>query len=95
MVDIQGLARTVDDAAANARAIAQLSQRVKLSVDEGYDVQAAAFALRLARGERQVGVKMGFTSRSKMVQMGISDMIWGRLSDAMLVEDGGEIDLAD
>lgn len=93
--DIAALAKTVDDAAVRARAIAQLSQRAKLSVDEGYEVQAAAFARRLARGERQVGVKMGFTSRSKMVQMGISDMIWGRLSDAMLVEDGGEIDLED
>ena len=32
---------------------------------------------------------MGFTSRAKMVQMGVHDMIWGRLTDAMIVEDGG------
>ncbi len=95
MADIAALARTVDDAAMKARAIAQLSSgKGRISVDEGYEIQAAAFARRLDRGERQVGVKMGFTSRSKMIQMGISDMIWGRLSDAMLVEDGGEIDLA-
>jgi 2-oxo-3-hexenedioate decarboxylase len=95
MANIAALAKTVDDAARNARAIAQLSQKTAITADEGYDVQAASFARRLARGERQVGVKMGFTSRAKMVQMGVSDMIWGRLSDAMLVEDGGEIDLAD
>jgi 2-oxo-3-hexenedioate decarboxylase len=32
---------------------------------------------------------MGLTSRAKMAQMGLSDMIWGRLTDRMIVEDGG------
>ena len=31
---------------------------------------------------------MGFTSRAKMVQMGIDDVIWGRLSSGMQVEEG-------
>jgi 2-oxo-3-hexenedioate decarboxylase len=92
MSDINALARTLDDAVAAARAIPQISDKETISVDDGYAVQAAAFARRLARGEKQVGVKMGFTSRAKMVQMGLNDMIWGRLSDAMVVEDGGTID---
>lgn len=45
----------------------------------------------VVRGERRVGTKMGFTSRAKMAQMGLSDIIRGRLTDAMLVEDGGAI----
>lgn len=93
MADISALARTVDDAAREGKAIAQISDKTPITLEEGYAVQAAAFSRRLARGERQIGVKMGFTSRAKMVQMGIDDMIWGRLSDRMLVEDGGEIDL--
>jgi 2-oxo-3-hexenedioate decarboxylase len=92
MSDINALARTLDDAIAGAKAIAQISEHDSISVDDGYAVQAAAFARRLTRGEKQVGVKMGFTSRAKMVQMGLNDMIWGRLSDAMVVEDGGAID---
>jgi 2-oxo-3-hexenedioate decarboxylase len=93
MADINALARTVDDAAHDAQAIPQISEKSAITLDEGYAIQAAAFARRLARGEKQVGVKMGFTSRAKMVQMGIGDMIWGRLSSGMLVEDGGVIDL--
>jgi 2-oxo-3-hexenedioate decarboxylase len=93
MADINALARTVDDAARDAKAIPQISEKTPITLDEGYAIQAAAFSRRLARGERQIGVKMGFTSHAKMVQMGISDMIWGRLSDQMLVEDGGRIDL--
>ena len=92
MTDVAALARIVDEAAHAARAIKQLSEREEISVADGYAIQAAAFGRRLARGERQVGVKMGFTSRAKMVQMGIDDMIWGRLSDAMLIEDGGVLD---
>ncbi|MEE8333686.1 MAG: fumarylacetoacetate hydrolase family protein [Alphaproteobacteria bacterium] len=95
MTDINALAKIVDDAARNAKSIRQLSEKHSFSVEESYAIQASAFQRRLARGERQTGVKMGFTSRAKMIQMGLSDMIWGRLSDGMLVEDGGAIDLKD
>ena len=77
-----------------AKAIAQLSASDTFSLDEAYQIQKKMIGLRLARGERRVGMKMGFTSRAKMVQMGVSDMIWGRLTDRMLVEDGGRIAIA-
>ncbi len=95
MPDIARLARTLDDAAANARATRQLSDKGTLTESEGYDVQAASIRRRVARGEKRVGVKMGFTSRAKMIQMGIDDMIWGRLTDRMVIEDGGTISMAD
>ncbi len=89
MVDIQALAARVDDAARTASAIAQLSQSTKFSLCDAYSIQKQSIVRRIARGERQVGIKMGFTSRAKMVQMGLTDMIWGRLTDGMLIEDGG------
>lgn len=93
--DLRQLAITVDDAARNARAVAQLTASVpNLSPADGYAIQALAFAHRLERGEKQVGVKMGLTSRAKMIQVNVSEVIWGRLSDAMRVEDGGTISLA-
>jgi 2-oxo-3-hexenedioate decarboxylase len=92
--DLDTLAKNVDDAARNAKAIAQISATQQLSLDDAYAVQKKMIALRISRGERRVGMKMGFTSRAKMVQMGVSDMIWGRLTDKMLVEDGGRISKA-
>lgn len=94
MADLPKLARRLDDAARNAKSVRQLSAGETLTLDEGYAIQSASIARRLARGERRVGLKMGFTSRAKMVQMGIHDMIWGRLTNGMVVEDGGRIDLA-
>lgn len=90
---LAGLARTLDAAAVGANGIAQISDSVGISLAEAYEVQRQAIALRIRRGERRIGLKMGFTSRAKMVQMGLADLIWGRLTDGMVVEEGGAIDL--
>jgi len=91
---IDKLAETLDDAARRARAVAQLGAEADLSVSDAYAVQAASIARRVARGERRTGMKMGFTSRAKMVQMGVHDMIWGRLTDAMALEDGAPVSMS-
>ena len=88
---IAALAQRLDEAAHRATATPQLEDPISLA--QAYDIQRQSIARRLARGERRVGIKMGFTSRAKMLQMGVSDLIWGRLTDAMLVEDGGSIQL--
>ncbi|MBL0422998.1 fumarylacetoacetate hydrolase family protein [Ramlibacter sp. AW1] len=94
MDHLQELARLLDDAARQATAVEQIDPEGKLSLEQAYAIQAESLALRGARGERRVGVKMGFTSRAKMAQMGLSDVIWGRLTDAMRVEEGGTVDAA-
>ncbi|MFN0302875.1 MAG: 2-keto-4-pentenoate hydratase [Burkholderiales bacterium] len=88
MSDLQGLAVTLDNAARNATAIAQLSHAEQFSMADAYEIQKRAIALRVARGAKRVGMKMGFTSRAKMIQMGLFDMIWGRLTADMVLEDG-------
>ncbi len=94
MIDIEKIADTVDAAARTATAIPQLSETIDMTVEEAYLVQAMALERRYSRGERQVGIKMGLTSRAKMQQVGVDELLWGRLTNAMLVEDGGEIELS-
>lgn len=89
------IATLLDDAACQARAIQQLSaQGYHLSLPQAYQVQSLSVGKRLARGEKQVGIKMGFTSRAKMLQMGVNEMIWGPLTDHMAIEDGGQTSFA-
>lgn len=88
------LAQRVDDAARNARAIAQFGEAEQLTTADAYAIQAASIARRLERGERRSGVKMGFTSRAKMVQMGVHDVIWGRLTEEMALEEGDAVPLS-
>ena len=92
MIDTSALAERLDQAAQSARATTQLS--ADITVEQAYEIQRLSIARRLSRGERRIGTKMGFTSRAKMVQMGVSDLIWGRLTDLMLQEEGGDVRIA-
>ncbi|MEZ4238998.1 MAG: fumarylacetoacetate hydrolase family protein [Myxococcota bacterium] len=92
--DLAAMAARLDDAAMAANAVAQLSAEAQITVPQAYEVQALNVGRRLSRGERLVGIKMGFTSRAKMIQMGLSDLIWGRLTSGMRLEDGGVVDFA-
>jgi 2-oxo-3-hexenedioate decarboxylase len=94
MSNIEQHAAHLDDAAHFAREVDQFDPQGKLSLEEAYAIQRASMQRRYARGERRVGVKMGFTSRAKMVQMGLSDVIWGRLTSAMQVEEGASTSFA-
>jgi len=85
-------AMVLDEATRDARSVAQIDPDQQLTLNDAYAIQKASIERRLARGERRVGVKMGFTSRAKMVQMGISDLIWGRLTSGMRIEEGAPVD---
>ena len=88
------LAKTLDQAALNATSIPQLSLEADLDLNQAYKIQALSIEERLSRGEKLVGYKLGFTSRAKMLQMGVDDLIWGRLTDTMIVENNASIDLS-
>ncbi|KUL45995.1 4-oxalocrotonate decarboxylase [Streptomyces sp. NRRL F-4489] len=92
--DILAAARALDQAALDGRPVPQLTDTAPLDVATAYAVQRALLERRLARGERPAGVKMGFTSAAKMRQMGVGDVIWGRLTDAMRIADGATLDLS-
>ena len=91
MSDLARIAEIADEAARTGTAIAQFSDSEKLTMEQAYAIQALSMQRRYARGERRVGIKMGFTSRAKQLQMGLDDLIWGRLTSAMQQEEGGTI----
>jgi 2-oxo-3-hexenedioate decarboxylase len=91
-IDLAHLAKMLDDASTSAKAVAQIVQPLTLA--DAYEIQKLNIDQRLQRGERLVGLKMGFTSKAKALQMSVADVICGRLTDAMSVPDGGMLNLA-
>jgi 2-oxo-3-hexenedioate decarboxylase len=82
-------AEILDTAALQARALPQLTPDAPdLTVSQAYLIQKQSVGRRLARGELRIGVKMGLTSRAKMQQVGVDQVAWGRLTDAMMIEEG-------
>ncbi|MFD7966381.1 2-keto-4-pentenoate hydratase [Streptomyces zaomyceticus] len=92
-MNVTALAEALDTAARDGRPLAGGGSGPK-DTGEAYAVQEALVARRLARGERLTGFKLGFTSVVKMRQMGVSDLIHGRLTDRMEIPDGGRFDIS-
>ena len=67
----------------------------RMTIDEAYRVQAAWLDIRLARGERVVGHKIGLTSRAMQQAMSIDTPDSGFLTDAMVFAPGEPIAAAD
>jgi 2-keto-4-pentenoate hydratase len=82
-LDVAALATILERATLTGSAVGKLTDRYPLDVSAAYRVQRENIARRVTRGERIVGVKMGFTSKVKMIQMGVDDVIWGVLTDTM------------
>lgn len=91
---ITKLAAQMDAATLQGKPVRQLTDTHPLSITDGYEIQRLAVARRLRRGECSIGTKLGFTSRAKMQQMGLEQIICGRLTSGMLVEDGGNLSLS-
>ena len=86
MPDTTALARELDEARLARREIPPLTKaHGDFDLAKAYDVQRAGLSLRLGRGERVIGFKMGLTSAAKRAQMNLGAPIYGYLSDAMQV----------
>lgn len=88
-------AEILDQAAHNATAIGQISSTENYSLAEAYKLQKLSIDRRIDRGEKLIGLKMGFTSKAKMEQMGVHDLIWGRLTDKMAFNSGDVLKVSD
>ncbi len=62
-----------------------------MTIDEAYEVQAAWRDIRLGRGERIVGHKIGLTSRAMQLAMNIDTADSGFLTDAMVFEPNSSV----
>ncbi len=89
----QEIAKFLDKAAQDAKAVEQVSVHNNFSLEEAYEIQRLSIKEREARGEKIVGYKLGFTSYAKMEQMGVHDLIWGILTDEMTIQSGDEVNL--
>lgn len=93
--EISKLSKELDNAVAKVEPLEQLSNSRKLSLSEAYEIQEQTIDLRIARGEKLSGIKLGFTSKAKMEQMGVHDLIWGRLTDKMRIPNYGNLRIRD
>src|ERR671926_540165 len=82
-VDTEALARRLDEAWENRKPIAPLSESDGLEdVDRAYEIQTTWSQMRIGRGERIIGRKIGLTSFAMQEQLGVSEPDYGSLWDS-------------
>ncbi|MCQ4079122.1 fumarylacetoacetate hydrolase family protein [Streptomyces sp. RB6PN25] len=65
-----------------------ISDKVPLTLDDAYAIQARVLSARIERGERRIGWKLGYTSLSMREQMGIDLPNFAPLTNRMVMHDG-------
>ena len=87
--EVEAEARLLDEAERNRSQIRQsTSIHPGMSIDDAYRVQAAWMRLRLGRGEKLIGHKIGLTSVAMQQAMNITTPDSGFLTDAMVFAPG-------
>lgn len=94
--DLQALAERLASAAGQRQPIPMLSASVPdLDVTSAYSVQRAGIDWRVANGEQVIGYKLGLVSRAKQEAMGVTEPLWGWLTDAMIHDQEVPLDTAE
>lgn len=93
-MNLHDIANHLDACALNVTTTPSLRTANHFTLAEAYQIQELSIQQREQRGEKRIGVKLGFTSQEKMKQMGVNHLIWGVITDAMQVNNGGEVDLS-
>ena len=88
-------AESLDTADLERRVIEQISQTwPDIELADAYAIQNLWLDRRLARGARQVGRKIGLTSRAMQMASNFNEPDYGFLTDDMLYPDGAKIEAA-
>ncbi|HAC33682.1 MAG TPA: 2-oxo-3-hexenedioate decarboxylase [Gammaproteobacteria bacterium] len=90
------LAEFLETAELEGREVTKITDEYPdLTLTEAYEICDLIRERKLSRGIKQVGYKLGLTSRAKMEQMGVNRPGYGYLFDYFAIPDGGEIRTAE
>ena len=90
-VDVARMAERLDEAARQARATPQISHEVAFGLEDAYAIQKASIARRLAARRAAGRHEDGLHQPRQDGADGPHRNDLGRLTDAMLCEDGGAV----
>jgi len=93
---IEKLAEHLENAELNCTEVTKITDDYpEITWDEALDVQWEIRRRKEARGNKIVGLKMGLTSRAKMLQMGVETPCYGFLADYFSIPDGGDVKISE
>lgn len=94
MPDLDALANRLHTATQRFEVISPFTDEdPTLDIQSAYGIQDRLLQLRTNAGELLVGAKVGLVSRAVQSQLGVTEPVHGWLTDAMVVDDGAQLDI--
>jgi 2-oxo-3-hexenedioate decarboxylase len=94
MIDVRTVADQLTVARRERKAIPPFTdEHPEFDFESAYDAQGLFVRALEEDGERVIGAKLGLTSRAKQEVMHVSDPLYGRLTDAMVIATGEAVPL--
>jgi 2-oxo-hept-3-ene-1,7-dioate hydratase len=92
---IDALARRLNEAEKSRKQVRQFSlEHPSMTIEDGYAIQRAWVALKIAEGRRLKGHKIGLTSKAMQYSSQIDEPDYGDLLDDMFFADGSDIPMS-
>ena len=76
-------------------AVAPLTSRFDLTIDDAYQISLRMLERRLAAGERIIGKKIGLTSKAVQTMLGVNQPDFGYLTDSMVFSSGAVMPISE
>ncbi len=93
--DYQALAAELDEAERTGAQVGHFSKRFPdITIEDGYAIQRAWVDMKLARGRKIIGHKIGLTSRAMQMASNVTEPDYGALLDDMLFQEGTDIPIS-
>ncbi|SFQ47458.1 2-oxopent-4-enoate/cis-2-oxohex-4-enoate hydratase, partial [Geopseudomonas sagittaria] len=92
---IQQLGDELYQAMLSREAVAPLTSRFDLSIDDAYQISLRMLERRLAAGEKIIGKKIGLTSKAVQTMLGVHQPDFGYLTDAMVFSSGAVMPISE
>jgi len=93
---ISKLAEHLENCEIEARDTLKITEEYpEMDFEDAYAIQDEIRTRKIARGQTIVGLKAGLTSHAKMKQMGVTEPVFGFMTDDFAVQDAGEVKVSD
>ena len=92
---VQSFAKELITAEEKVEPIEPFSDRAKLNVEDAYKIQLEVIRIKGEKGQKEIGKKIGLTSKRMMKAVGVDQPDYGYIMDAMMVDEGFPIVLSE
>jgi 2-keto-4-pentenoate hydratase len=93
--EVFNFAQELIEAEESAIPVEPLTERMEITLEDAYKIQLEIVKIKKGKGQREVGKKIGLTSKRMQHAFNVSQPDYGHIMDRMMVDEGAPIQLSE